>query len=93
VGIVFTTSFVRGSISTAFSRRRSPPRPSRRPGGTVLSVTGGTGAYRNSRGSMRLEFRNPAGTEFQFVFGLMDGFSTIALDTHRHSSIYLRSSI
>jgi Allene oxide cyclase len=34
---------------------------------TVLSVTGGTGAYRNSRGSMQLKFHNPAGTEFDLV--------------------------
>ena len=40
-------------------------------GGTVLSVTGGTGAYRNSRGSMRLEFHDAAGTAFDFVFDLM----------------------
>jgi Allene oxide cyclase len=38
---------------------------------TVLSVTGGTGAYRNSRGSMQLKFHNPAGTEFDFVFDLV----------------------
>ena len=40
-------------------------------GATVLAVTGGTGAYRNSRGSMRLEFHNAAGTEFDFVFDLV----------------------
>ena len=40
-------------------------------GDTVLAVTGGTGAYRNSRGSMQLRFHNPAGTEFDFVFDLV----------------------
>src|SRR5262245_9855664 len=39
-------------------------------GDTVLAVTGGTGAYRNSRGFMELKFHNPAGTEFDFVFHL-----------------------
>jgi Allene oxide cyclase barrel like domain len=40
-------------------------------GNSVLSVTGGTGAYRNVRGEMELRFRNPAGTEFDFVFHLI----------------------
>ena len=40
-------------------------------GGTVLSVTGGTGAYRNSRGSMELRYDNPQGTEFDFEFKLV----------------------
>jgi hypothetical protein len=40
-------------------------------GDTVLSVTGGTGAYRNARGSMELRYHNPAGTEFDFVFDLV----------------------
>ena len=40
-------------------------------GATVLAVTGGTGAFRNSRGSMQLEFHNAAGTEFDFVFHLV----------------------
>jgi hypothetical protein len=39
-------------------------------GGSVLAVTGGTGAYRNVRGEMELKYRNPAGTEFDFVFHL-----------------------
>jgi hypothetical protein len=37
----------------------------------VLTVTGGTGAYRNVRGQMDLKYRNPAGTEFDFVFHLI----------------------
>jgi allene oxide cyclase len=40
-------------------------------GDTVLSITGGTGAYRNSRGSMELRYHNAAGTEFDFVFDLV----------------------
>ena len=40
-------------------------------GNSVLSVTGGTGAYRNVRGEMELRYRNPAGTEFDFVFHLI----------------------
>jgi Allene oxide cyclase barrel like domain len=40
-------------------------------GNSVFSVTGGTGAYRNVRGEMELRFRNPAGTEFDFVFHLI----------------------
>ena len=38
---------------------------------TVLAVTGGTGAYRNSRGSMQLRYHNTAGTEFDFIFDLV----------------------
>ncbi|GAC1657207.1 MAG: hypothetical protein NVS4B3_23550 [Gemmatimonadaceae bacterium] len=36
---------------------------------TVLSITGGTGAYRRSRGEMRLLSRN-GGKEYDFVFNL-----------------------
>jgi hypothetical protein len=39
-------------------------------GNTVLSITGGTGKYRNARGWMELKYHNPAGTEFDFVFHL-----------------------
>jgi Allene oxide cyclase len=38
---------------------------------STLAVTGGTGAYRNVRGSMELKARNAAGTEFDFVFHLI----------------------
>jgi allene oxide cyclase len=37
-------------------------------GDSVLAITGGTGAYRNARGEMELEYHNPAGTKFDFVF-------------------------
>jgi allene oxide cyclase len=40
-------------------------------GDSTVAVTGGTGAYRNVRGSMQLRYRNPAGTEFDFVFNLI----------------------
>jgi hypothetical protein len=39
-------------------------------GDSRLAITGGTGAYRKARGSMELTYRNPAGTEFDFVFHL-----------------------
>ena len=39
-------------------------------GNTVVAITGGTGAYRNARGSMDLKYHNAAGTEFDFVFNL-----------------------
>jgi hypothetical protein len=38
---------------------------------STLAVTGGTGAYRNVRGSMDLHARNQAGTEYDFVFHLI----------------------
>ena len=38
---------------------------------STVAVTGGTGRYRNVRGSMDLVYRNPAGTEFDFVFHLI----------------------
>jgi allene oxide cyclase len=37
---------------------------------SVLAVTGGTGAYRNARGSMTLKSR-AGGTEFDFIFNLI----------------------
>jgi allene oxide cyclase len=38
---------------------------------STLAITGGTGAYRNVRGSMDLHARNPAGTEYDFVFHII----------------------
>jgi allene oxide cyclase len=35
---------------------------------STLAITGGTGIYGNARGSMDLKYRNPAGTEFDFIF-------------------------
>jgi allene oxide cyclase len=40
-------------------------------GDSTLAIIGGTGAYRNARGEMELKYRNPAGTEFDFVFHLI----------------------
>jgi allene oxide cyclase len=37
-------------------------------GSSNLAITGGTGAYRDARGTMRLVARDDAGTEFDFVF-------------------------
>ena len=37
-------------------------------GDTVVAITGGTGKYRNVRGSMELRYHNQDGTEFDFVF-------------------------
>jgi Allene oxide cyclase len=39
-------------------------------GNTKLAITGGTGAYAASRGWMELNYHNPKGTEFDFVFHL-----------------------
>ncbi len=39
-------------------------------GGTVLEITGGTGAYATARGTMNLEYHNKAGTAFDFIFHL-----------------------
>jgi Allene oxide cyclase len=33
-----------------------------------LAITGGTGVYQNARGQMILHSRNPAGSEFDFIF-------------------------
>jgi len=40
-------------------------------GTSNLAITGGTGAYRGARGSMRLAARDDAGTEFDFVFRIL----------------------
>jgi allene oxide cyclase len=37
---------------------------------SVLSITGGTGIYRDVRGEMRLHWRNATGTEYDFIFTL-----------------------
>ncbi len=42
-------------------------------GPSVLAVTGGTGAFRAARGSMRLSLHDALGTEFNFVFRLLLG--------------------
>ena len=40
-------------------------------GPSAMAITGGTGAYRGARGSMRLVSRDAAGTEFGFVFRIL----------------------
>ena len=42
-------------------------------GNTVIAITGGTGKYAKARGWMELNYHNPAGTEFDFVFHLHGG--------------------
>jgi allene oxide cyclase len=39
-------------------------------GNTKLAITGGTGAYANSRGWMELNYHNKKGTKFDFIFHL-----------------------
>ena len=39
-------------------------------GNTKLAITGGTGAYANSRGWMELNYHNKKGTKYDFVFHL-----------------------
>ena len=40
-------------------------------GPSALAITGGTGAYRAARGSMRLVARDEGGTEYDFVFRIL----------------------
>lgn len=40
-------------------------------GPSALAITGGTGAFRGARGSMRLVARDDAGTEFNFIFRIL----------------------
>lgn len=42
-------------------------------GPSALAITGGTGAYRGARGSMRLVAANDAATEFDFIFRMLVG--------------------
>jgi hypothetical protein len=39
-------------------------------GNTKVAITGGTGAYADARGFMELNYHNPEGTKFDFVFHL-----------------------
>ncbi len=38
---------------------------------SAFAITGGTGAYRGARGSMRLVARDDLGTEFDFIFRVL----------------------
>jgi allene oxide cyclase len=42
-------------------------------GDTTLAITGGTGRFRDARGSMELKYHDVAGTKFDFVFHLIGG--------------------
>jgi hypothetical protein len=35
---------------------------------SMLAITGGTGIYKDARGQMKLHARNPAGTEYDFIY-------------------------
>ena len=37
-------------------------------GDSVLAITGGTGEFSDAAGQMKLHFRNPQGTEFDFTY-------------------------
>jgi hypothetical protein len=37
---------------------------------SVNAITGGTGAYAGARGEMKLHYRDPKGTEYDFIFHL-----------------------
>jgi hypothetical protein len=39
---------------------------------SVLAITGGTGLYASVRGEMKLHARNAKGTEYNFVFDMLD---------------------
>jgi allene oxide cyclase len=39
--------------------------------GSTLAITGGTDAFNGARGQMQLEFRNPQGTEFNFIYEVL----------------------
>jgi allene oxide cyclase len=41
-------------------------------GDSVLAVTGGTGAYANARGEMKLHARDAKGSEYDFVYSLSE---------------------
>ena len=49
---------------------RSSALDAQEPPNFLLAVTGGTGAYKNARGQMKLKYHNKAGTKFDFVFKL-----------------------
>ena len=40
-------------------------------GDSVLAITGGTGAYKEARGQMKLHARNAEGTEFDFIYEII----------------------
>ncbi|MEZ5831877.1 MAG: allene oxide cyclase family protein [Dongiaceae bacterium] len=40
-------------------------------GDSMLAVTGGTGKYAGARGDMKLHARNPEGSEYDFIYNLI----------------------
>jgi hypothetical protein len=40
-------------------------------GDSVLAITGGTGAYTQAQGQMTLHARNPEGTEYDFIYEII----------------------
>jgi len=40
-------------------------------GGSTLAITGGTGDFNDARGQMQLEFRDPQGREFNFIYEVL----------------------
>jgi allene oxide cyclase len=61
----WTTTFEDGSITVEGPFYDASP--------SVLAITGGTGAYRGARGSMRLTAQDEAGTQFDFIFRVLTG--------------------
>lgn len=61
----WTTAFEDGSITVEGPFYDVTP--------SVLAITGGTGAYRGARGSMRLKVHDDLGTEFDFIFRVLIG--------------------
>jgi hypothetical protein len=41
-------------------------------GPSAFAITGGTGSFRNARGSMRVVARDDAGTEYDFIFRILN---------------------
>lgn len=61
----WTTTLENGSITVEGPFYDASP--------SVLAITGGTGAYRGARGSMRLVARDEAGTQFDFIYRVLLG--------------------
>lgn len=39
---------------------------------SILAITGGTGAFNDARGQMKLHARNPSATEYDFVYEILE---------------------
>lgn len=60
---IWTTSLANGQITVEG--------PFLDKGDSTLAVTGGTGAYADARGQLKLHSRNPAGSEYDFTFEIL----------------------